>query len=572
MSGTGTGFAAGAPADTLLPGPALARAAGRAWDAGLERLGDDELTGLICSWRRLASWAAAGETAAIAELSERRYSELDGSPEPIRSCDGDHLADELACALTLTSRGADRLLSLACALARLPLTHAALTSGLIDWPKACAIVDELNALDADDAQAAEAAVVPGASRRTTGQLRAALRRAVAALDPDAARRRREKAQKDARVETWTENRGTAALAGRDLPPAEVIAADKRIDTLARWLKKHGTTGSLEQLRARVYTALLTGRPLHTLLPGPRPGGAAPFSPQPSGSGSPSPEPGGAGSSGPRPAGAAPFSPQPGGAPASGLVPPGGTAAGPGPFPADGEPGLPPPGLAGWVNLTLPLATYLGWSGSPGDIAGIGPLDGASCRDLAAWIAAGSTSRWCLTLTDHRGRAIAHGCARDGPGGPPGPRPPGSGGLAGPRGSPGSAGPPAGWPAMPGSHDIAAWLAGLAITPLAAGTCAHEHQTAGYQPRPKLRHRVKIRQRTCSFPGCRRPAVRCDDDHTIAWHQGGRTCECNLTPLCRRHHRAKQAPGWRLQQPEPGTLVWTLPSGRTYTTRPGIYPV
>ena len=50
---------------------------------------------------------------------------------------------------------------------------------------------------------------------------------------------------------------------------------------------------------------------------------------------------------------------------------------------------------------------------------------------------------------------------------------------------------------------------------------------------------------------------------------GRTCECNLAALCRRHHQAKQAPGWHLEQPSPGTLTWTLPSARTYTTPPPL---
>ena len=36
-------------------------------------------------------------------------------------------------------------------------------------------------------------------------------------------------------------------------------------------------------------------------------------------------------------------------------------------------------------------------------------------------------------------------------------------------------------------------------------------------------------------------------------------------------RAKQTPGWHLDQPEPGMLTWTLPSGRRYTTAPEPYP-
>jgi len=36
-------------------------------------------------------------------------------------------------------------------------------------------------------------------------------------------------------------------------------------------------------------------------------------------------------------------------------------------------------------------------------------------------------------------------------------------------------------------------------------------------------------------------------------------------LCRRHHRAKQAPGWHLTQDQPGKMTWRLPSGRKHVT-------
>ena len=117
-----------------------------------------------------------------------------------------------------------------------------------------------------------------------------------------------------------------------------------------------------------------------------------------------------------------------------------------------------------------------------------------------------------------------------------------------------------------------WLRSIPLIPIERGECSHRLEVPGYRPSPRLRHQVKTRSPRCSFPGCRRPAAACDDDHTLAWHQGGRTCECNLAPLCRTHHRAKQAPGWQLTQPRPGTLVWTLPSGRSYTTEPEPYLV
>ena len=107
--------------------------------------------------------------------------------------------------------------------------------------------------------------------------------------------------------------------------------------------------------------------------------------------------------------------------------------------------------------------------------------------------------------------------------------------------------------------------------LESGGCAHRREVAGYRPSVMLEHLIGVRQQVCAFPGCQRAARRCDLDHTIPYDQGGRTCECNLAPLCRRHHQAKQAPGWHLDQPEPGTMIWTTPSGRTYTTHPSVYP-
>jgi hypothetical protein len=52
---------------------------------------------------------------------------------------------------------------------------------------------------------------------------------------------------------------------------------------------------------------------------------------------------------------------------------------------------------------------------------------------------------------------------------------------------------------------------------------------------------------------------------VPFDQGGATCECNISPLCRRHHRAKQAHGWHLDQNRPGEMTWRTPSGRVYQT-------
>ncbi len=110
-----------------------------------------------------------------------------------------------------------------------------------------------------------------------------------------------------------------------------------------------------------------------------------------------------------------------------------------------------------------------------------------------------------------------------------------------------------------------------ITLLDSGACDHAWETPGYRPSPGLRHLVEVRHATCTYPGCGRPAVRCDADHTLAYHRGGRTCLCNLAPLCRHHHEVKQAHGWRLRQTSGGGLTWTTPAGRRYTVTPSSYP-
>jgi hypothetical protein len=249
---------------------------------------------------------------------------------------------------------------------------------------------------------------------------------------------------------------------------------------ARWLRDSGVPGTLAELRAAAYLARLSGRGLANLLPG--------------GDGSSS-----AGSGGPASGG-------------------GGRWRG------------------GAIHLTMPLAALAGLTDSPGEVAGYGPADAATCRQLAGRLGSDPATRWCLTLTSAGGHAAGHACARRG---------------SGPR------------PGQP----VLAWAAGLRdkLQLLPAGTCDHSSQSPGYVWPASLRHLIEIRQPTCAAPGCRRPAAACDIDHTIPFENGGPTCACNASPLCRRHHRCKQTPGWHLSQGPPGIMTWQLPSGREYET-------
>jgi hypothetical protein len=120
QAGDGCGFATGGVADELPSGPVLAGLAGDAWAAGLGRLSDDELIGVLRAARRLASWSAALELAAVTDLA----------------------------------------------------------AGGIDRYRATVIADELPGLGGEHAAAVEQEVLDHAPGQTTGQLRAAASRAV----------------------------------------------------------------------------------------------------------------------------------------------------------------------------------------------------------------------------------------------------------------------------------------------------------------------------------------------------------------------------------------------------------
>jgi hypothetical protein len=205
-----------------------------------------------------------------------------------------------------------------------------------------------------------------------------------------------------------------------------------------------------------------------------------------------------------------------------------------------------------INITISAGTLLGWSQTPADAGTWGQMDADTVRDLIKAASHHPRTRWCYTVTGLAGEAIAHACAR---GSHPWPPPPA--GRDGPTGT------------------RAARLAGLLAElnaipePIARGTCDHRHREDHYIPSRKLKHLIRARTARCCAPGCGAQAITGEIDHTVPYPAGA-TCEGNLSPPCGRHHHAKHAPGWKLEQAEPGVMTWTTPSGRTYTTRPTQY--
>jgi hypothetical protein len=214
-----------------------------------------------------------------------------------------------------------------------------------------------------------------------------------------------------------------------------------------------------------------------------------------------------------------------------------------------------------INFLVPAGTYLGWSTAPAEAAGWGLFDGQETRDLVRAAAMHPRTRWCATLVGPDGTAIAHACAAG--------QHPWLADIPPPPGTPGTQHPDG--PDPPQAAQLAEVIGRLGLTfrPIAKGGCDHGTAEDRYTPSRQLRHLVRARTDRCDAPGCDAPAVNGDLDHTIEY-PAGISCQCNLGPKCRRHHRCKQSPGWKLQQPEPGIMRWTLPSGRVHTTRPTVY--
>ena len=196
-----------------------AEAAGE--DDRYEGASDDEIAGALCAWDRVEAHASARKHAAAAELIRRRPASgcsLQGPAQMPVAWD-EFTADELRQILADSRGQAEDILALAHDLeVKLPGTKAAFRDGILRESKAAIIAAATGVLDPTEASAAEALVLDRAGRLTPAGLRSAIARAVMEVAPEKARKRRELAAKDARVQRWAEDSGNAALMGRELPP------------------------------------------------------------------------------------------------------------------------------------------------------------------------------------------------------------------------------------------------------------------------------------------------------------------------------------------------------------------
>ena len=236
------------------PGPALA---GFLASIDVDRVSAHDRVLVLRAHQRMTSHFQAQAISAVAAISDHMEREL-FADDPALAWEAS--ATEIRAALRLTRRAAVAELDLAIAVrCRLPRLWEALSGGSIDVRRAGVMVNGTSHLDEPTARLVVDSVIGDAPRLTTGELGARVRRLCVEVEPDTARERYQEAVEGRRVVTEATPEGTAHLLGLDLPPDRVAAIARRIDQIAKSLRRAGDPRSIDQIRADVYLDLLAGR-------------------------------------------------------------------------------------------------------------------------------------------------------------------------------------------------------------------------------------------------------------------------------------------------------------------------
>ncbi|WP_300018801.1 HNH endonuclease signature motif containing protein [Pseudonocardia sp.] len=306
--------------------------------------------------------------------------------------------------------------------------------------------------------------------------------------------------------------------------------------------------------------------------GPAAAGPAAAGPAAAGPAAAGPAAAGPAAAGPAAAGPAAAGSPTGGSPAAGppttASPTAGsaTAGSPAAHPGD-NPTAGPTAAPTGIEIRVALSTLLGHDEHPGEIPGLGLLTAPATR---ARVAQQRRAQWRFAVTDTTGRLLSEGLTR---------RRPGSVGdhpvrRDGPAGGIVEIHVPATLLHQLQSDGVGEW-AGV-VADIAARHARRDDHLADLDAHPArrfptaaLRRHTEIRDRTCTFPGCRRRAHTSHTDHTRDHARGGATIAANTGPACGHDHDVKHRGGWQLHQPEPGRFVWRSPLGGQYRTGGGF---
>ncbi|MFV1963312.1 MAG: DUF222 domain-containing protein, partial [Acidimicrobiia bacterium] len=238
--------------DAMAPGPVLGAYLSA---VDVKRLcGYDRVVVLRAHQRMVSHYQAKlfEDMVAVRDTYRDRGLDLEGA--------GESGADEIRCALHLTRYSADVGMSFALDLAeRLPQVFEMLSDGVIDVRRARVIEHGTCHLSVAAARGVVERIGEAALVMTTGELRARIAKLCIEADPDEAKDRYQRAVAERKLVAEPTSDGTAHLLGLDLAPDKVAGISRRINTIARSLRRDGETRTMDQLRADVYLDLLNGK-------------------------------------------------------------------------------------------------------------------------------------------------------------------------------------------------------------------------------------------------------------------------------------------------------------------------
>ena len=198
-------------------------------DAGVDpaALSDAAIIDTIGAVQRHLNWAGARQARLLAEFASRRPNPTPSTPGTPRAARFSRWApDEISLALSLSRITALNQLAQAVMLRDvLPAGLGAWEQGVLDVLKVRAICDACLRVPVEHAAEVAARVLPRAGGQTVAQLRASLKRAVIAVDPEGANQRHREAEKKRRVNLYADEDGMATLsayltAPRPSPPTD----------------------------------------------------------------------------------------------------------------------------------------------------------------------------------------------------------------------------------------------------------------------------------------------------------------------------------------------------------------
>ncbi|MCK6212767.1 13E12 repeat family protein, partial [Georgenia sp. EYE_87] len=529
--GVGVGVLAG-----MRGGADLAAVLARTDAATLDRVAGIEV---LAAHRRVAAWAAGRAAVTAARLSHAaRFFDHPRLAEPV-----DVTAEEIAMRLAVSRQEARKLVRVGEGLTRrFRDTAAALEAGVVDYPKAAAIVTTLAGSPVQVAVQVEAQVLEEADGRTVAQVRRDLTRALVEVDPQDAQDRRVRARARRHVNhTRVLPDGMGSIYAV-LPAEDCVQVDLTLDAIAHGARNDGDARTIDQLRADALLAL-THAALIAGTTGP------PDTPDATDTG----VPGVPGVPGVRsvvsPSAASP----PGPADAIGTVPTGATGTGAGCAPPGDAPSA-DERAGGGDRLDSPAPAGAGGSACsgagtgasppaapPGGVPGTaGPPVGVEFPPLHELLL---RSRERFTVPDIRVHVtvpLATTLPPEPPDGPEGTALPtrsddGADGADGGVGAGSGAGEEVGGEPVPAAYlegygpitpDLARALAAggtwrRLVTDPVTGTVTHLGRSV-YRPPAALQALVRARDVTCVRPACTHLARRAQIDHTKAWSAGGTT--------------------------------------------------